>query len=42
MPKNYESPSSKLQPEPKIIENKPASSVDQALKNSANQVKKAN
>jgi hypothetical protein len=34
-------PSKALQPEPKIIENKPANSVNEALKNAANQVEQA-
>jgi hypothetical protein len=34
-------PSQALQPEPKIIENKPASSVNEALKNAQAQVDKA-
>jgi hypothetical protein len=34
-------PSKALQPEPKIIENKPASSVSEALKNAQAQVDKA-
>lgn len=41
MAKDDPYPGNPLQPKPVIIENKPATSVSEALKNAANQVKQA-